>query len=357
MSVIKGRAAVSNESGRFEACQRFDFDDGWQVQEQPMTYKPKTDWLIDRAKTLINYNDSPDIDFDRSINPYRGCEHGCIYCYARPSHTYLGHSAGLDFETILYAKADAVSLLEKELAKPSYTPKPIAIGVNTDAYQPLERKLRVTRSILEVLLEARHPIYVITKSSLIERDIDILQEFAQHGLVSASISLTTLNHDLAMRMEPRATAPTRRLQTIEALSSAGIPTRLSLSPLIPELNEPEIESLIKAAAEHGAEAAFYILLRLPSELKTLFPEWLEAHYPFKMSRVLNALKSMRKDQLNQSEFGERFKGEGPRAEIIRSRFHKACDKYGLRAEREMEDLDCSQFRPPVLGGQQMRLAI
>jgi len=294
-SAIKGRGAVSNHTGRFESVVKFAVDDGWRTS---IDERVVTTWRDDAAKTIITRNKSPDIHFDRSINPYRGCEHGCVYCFARPTHTWLGHSAGLDFETRLYAKRNAAELLTQELAKPSYQCEPIAIGVNTDCYQPLERELGITRRVLQVLLDARHPVYLITKSSLIERDLDLLEQLATLNLVTVSITLTTLDNTLSRKLEPRATAPHRRLKTIERLSSAGIPTRVSASPVIPALNEEELDAIVAAGADAGACAAYAILLRLPHELQTLFPEWLEAHYPLRAERVLKAVRSMREDGLN-----------------------------------------------------------
>jgi len=346
----RGRGAQSNTSGRFEPLQRIDFNDGWQsdlAEESSL----RTLWREDQARTIISRNQSPDIHFDRSINPYRGCEHGCIYCFARPSHTYLGHSAGLDFERLLYAKKQAATLLRKELASRSYQCEPIAIGVNTDAYQPLERTLRITRQLLEVLLECRHPVYLITKSSLIERDIDLLEEFARFNLVTVAISLTTLDKKLARLLEPRAAAPHRRLRTMQTLAAAGIPVRVSMSPIIPALNEPEIDRIMQVSAEHGATMATCLLLRLPHELATLFPEWLEEHYPLRRKRVLDAMRMLRgnKEQgntLNDSKFGQRFVGDGPRADLIQQRFELACKRNHLMANRGHDDLNTQLFKAP-----------
>lgn len=347
----RGRGAQSNRSGRFEPLTRIDINDGWHndiAQESSL----RTLWREDHAKTIITRNQSPDIHFDQSINPYRGCEHGCVYCFARPSHTYLGHSAGLDFERLLYAKENAATLLRKELARPSYQCEPIAIGVNTDAYQPLERKLKITRQLLEVLLECRHPVYMITKSSLIERDVELLQQFAQLNLVTAAISLTTLDNKLASLLEPRAAAPHRRLRTMQTLADAGIPVRVSMSPIIPALNESEIDSIMKASADQGATMATCLLLRLPHELATLFPEWLNEHYPLRSKRVLNAMRMLRGDKtrgnnLNDSTFGDRFVGTGPRAQLIQQRFELACKRYGLAANREYRTLNTDLFSAPA----------
>lgn len=352
--VRKGRGALSNAAGRFEVLQRIDFDDGWStLSEDPSA--TRTRCFDDKARTIITSNQSPDIYFNRSINPYRGCEHGCIYCFARPTHTYLGHSAGLDFERILYIKRDAARLLKKELAKRGYACEPIAIGVNTDAYQPIERKLGITRSILKVMRDCQHPVFMITKSSLIERDIDLLQDLSKDNLVSVSISITTLDKKLARLMEPRATAPSRRLRTLETLSASGIKTRISVSPIIPALNEHEIEAIVNAAAAAGATAASYIPLRLPHELTTLFTQWLQTHYPDKAVRVINGLKSIRGDKLYNAEFGTRMRGTGARAEIIYNRFKLACKRAGLQSNRIFTErqstgewvLNTDKFVPPT----------
>ncbi len=347
--VRRGRGSVSNVTGRFEADRHHDIDDGWSSYAEPET-RVQTQWRNDTNRTIITRNQSPDIHFDRSVNPYRGCEHGCIYCFARPSHTYLGHSAGLDFETRLYAKRDSAKLLMQELSKRSYQCEPVAIGVNTDAYQPLEKKLGITREILEVLLEARHPAYLITKSSLIERDLDLLTEMAKQNLVSVCITVTTLDRALARKLEPRATTPARRMQTLKAVSDAGIPTRVSVSPVIPALNEEEIDNIVKVAAEAGAQAAYAIVLRLPHELQQLFPEWLAIHYPLRAERIMKAIRSVRDDKLNNADFGSRMIGSGPRADIIKQRFESACKRTGISVGRDFE-LDCSRFKPPETNGQ------
>lgn len=345
----RGRGSQSNRSGRFEPLQRMDISDGWSATGLPAeegASHEKTQWQEDRAKSVITKNTSPDLHFEQSINPYRGCEHGCCYCFARPSHTYLGHSAGLDFERLLYAKLDASTLLRKELANPSYQCKPIAIGVNTDAYQPLEKQLKITRSLLEVLLDTRHPVYLITKSSLIERDLDLLTALAERQLVTVAISVTTLDNTLSHRLEPRASAPHRRLRTIRNLASAGIPVRASVSPIIPALNEHELESIVAACAEAGVCGANAIILRLPHELATLFPEWLDAHYPLRKERILKAIRSLRGGKLNDSDFRSRFTGEGPRASLIQQRFRLACKRQGISAEREPVTLNRTSFVPP-----------
>lgn len=340
----RGRGAASNVTGRFESLRHQDIDDGWSSYTEPDT-AVTTQWRDDSNRTIITRNQSPDIHFDRSINPYRGCEHGCIYCFARPSHTYLGHSAGLDFETRLYAKRGAADLLKAELAKRNYRCEPIAIGVNTDAYQPLEKKLQITRTVLQVLLATNHPAYLITKSSLIERDIDLLSSMAEKKLVSVCMTITTLDRKLARNLEPRATTPHRRLKTLKRLSDAGIPTRVSVSPVIPALNEEEMDTIVAAAADAGAQAAYAIVLRLPHELQQLFPQWLEQHYPLRAARIMKAIRSVRENKLNNADFGSRMIGSGPRADIIKQRFELACRRSGLSVGRDFE-LDCSKFTPP-----------
>lgn len=347
----KGRGAQSNTSGRYEPLTRQAIDDGWQTPYEDPDTGNRTHWRDDTAKSVITRNDSPDLHFDRSVNPYRGCEHGCVYCFARPTHAWLGHSPGLDFERLLYAKRNAPALLKEQLAKPGYQPQAIAIGVNTDAWQPLERKLGITRRLLELFAETRHPVLCITKSHLIERDIDVLAELARQDLVTVSITITTLDHELARRLEPRATAPVRRLRTIEQLTAAGVPTRLSLSPVIPALNEHEIDSIVEASANAGAIEANAIMLRLPHELSELFPEWLKAHYPDRADRVLKAIRSVREGGLNNSDFQTRMLGTGPRADIIKRRFMSACKRAGIQAGRRPVTLDSSRFRPPSPGGQ------
>lgn len=353
-AALKGRGAVSNTSGRYETHTIHAIDDGWHTEAndgwQSISPAIRTQWQDDKSKTIITRNRSPDIHFDRSVNPYRGCEHGCVYCFARPTHTWLGHSAGLDFETRLYAKRDAAQLLRAELAKPAYRCQPIAIGVNTDAYQPLEKKLKITRQILQVLHDTNHPAYLITKSSLIERDIDLLQSMAEKQLVSVCVSVTTLDRTLARKLEPRATSPHRRLQTLEKLSKAGIPTRVSLSPVIPALNEDELDDIVAAAASAGVQAGYAIILRLPHELQTLFPEWLREHYPMRAERIIKAIRSLREDKLNNSDFNSRMIGSGPRADIIAQRFALACKRSGIHVGRDFE-LDTSKFSPPSQNGQ------
>jgi len=356
--MVKGRGAASNRTGRYEPLVRVAVDDGWNVSPDD-DGDSRTRWRDDAARSIITNNDSPDLHFDRSVNPYRGCEHGCIYCYARPSHAWLGHSPGLDFERLLYVKRDAPALLRKAFAARGYAPQPICLGTVTDAYQPLERQLRITRQLLEVFVDCRHPVLLITKSSLVERDLDLLRDLAADDLVSVTITITTLDNALSRRLEPRATAPQRRLRTLETMAGAGIPTRLSLSPVIPALNEPEIDTIVQAAADAGALEANAIMLRLPHELSALFQEWLAEHYPDRAARVMKAIRSVRDGQDNDADFGTRMLGTGPRADIIRQRFTLACRRAGILAGRRPVTLDTTRFRPPVVArpGQQRQLGL
>jgi len=347
----RGRGARSNHSGRFEAERRESFDDGWEGLGDLDVFK--TEVKEEAARTIITRNESPDISFDRSINPYRGCEHGCIYCYARPTHCYLGHSAGLDFETKLYAKMNAASLLERELAHPRYDPKLIALGTNTDPYQPIERERGVTRSILEVLERTSHPVGVVTKSALIVRDIDILQRMAERGLVKVLLSVTTLDRRVARAMEPRAATPEKRFEAIRKLSDAGIPCGVMAAPIIPGLNDPEIESILDAAYAAGAREAGYVLLRLPLELKEIFREWIATEFPDRAQRVLSLLQSMHGGKDYVAEFGMRQRGSGPYADQIAKRFRLAMKRLGYNAQRQ--ELRSDLFQAPVLAGQQMAL--
>ena len=347
----RGRGTRSNVSGRFEAERREAFDDGWEslAEQEPF----RTEVRAEPARTIITTNDSPDISFDQSINPYRGCEHGCSYCYARPTHSFLGHSAGLDFETILYAKTNAAALLEKELANPRYVPRTIALGTATDPYQPIERQHRITRGILEVLERARHPVGIVTKSALVARDLDILARMARHDLVKVALSVTTLDRETARRMEPRATTPARRIEAIRRLADAGVPAQVMVAPIIPGLNDCEIEGILEAARDAGASEAGYVMLRLPLELKDLFREWLATDFPDRANRVLHLLQSMHGGRDYTAEFGLRQKGRGPYAEQVALRFRLALKRLGLNSRRLALRKDL--FRRPVLVGQQMSL--
>ena len=349
-SVIKGRGAVSNASGRFESQQHEEFDDGW---SSPDESRPKTQVQVDASHSVLTYNDSPDLAFDRSVNPYRGCEHGCVYCFARPSHAYLGLSAGLDFETRLFSKPDAAALLQAALRKKAYQCKTIALGVNTDAYQPVERKLEITRSVLEVLQKFRHPVSIITKSSLIERDIDILGEMAADNLASVTVSITTLDTLLARKMEPRATAPQRRLQTIRNLAEAGIPVSVLVAPVIPVLTDPELDSILLAAKKEGVQSAGYILLRLPLEVSELFQQWLNEHYPLKAEHVMTRVRDTRSGRDYDSRFGTRMHGTGEFAGMIAQRFALASKKLALNSHEN--SLNCGDFQIPLRNGDQLRL--
>ena len=349
-----GRAAGSNESGRFERERREAFDDGWETIDEPAP-RCETIYARDAAKTILARNDSPDIPFDRSINPYRGCEHGCIYCFARPSHAYLGLSPGLDFESRIFVKEEAPLLLRAELARPSYQCRTIALGANTDPYQPAERRFQLTRRILEVLHELRHPVSIVTKSAMVARDSDILAEMARLRLASVAISLTTLDRKLARAMEPRAATPQRRLDTMRALSSAGIPVCVLASPMIPALNDSELDAILEAAAAHGAEAAGTILLRLPLELGPLFEDWLNRHCPDKAGHVLSLVRQTRGGKIYSSQWGRRMTGTGPYAELLQLRFDKACKRLGLNRRRTAFDLDRTLFRPPARPGDQLEL--
>ena len=346
-----GRGARSNNTGRFEKELRESVDDGWEGLGDLDAFK--TEVYEEPARTIITRNDSPDISFDRSINPYRGCEHGCIYCFARPTHCYLGHSAGLDFETKLYAKPNAAALLERELAHPSYKPEVIAIGTNTDPYQPIERERLITRSILEVLDKTSHPVGIVTKSALVVRDIDILARMAKRGLARVALSVTTLDRRIARAMEPRAATPAKRLEAIKLLSEAGIPTTAMVAPIIPAINDSEIESILETVRGAGAVSAGYVLLRLPLEIKTLFREWLATEFPDRADRVIHLMQSMHGGRDYTAEFGIRQRGTGPYAEQIGLRFRLAAKRLGFNEDRA--PLRTDLFQPPVLKGQQIEL--
>ncbi|MBB3118757.1 PA0069 family radical SAM protein [Pseudoduganella violacea] len=345
----KGRGAVTNMQGRYEVLGREAFDDGWN-QEEAEEDAPKvwrTQVSEETARSILSRNQSPDIPFNVSLNPYRGCEHGCIYCFARPSHSYLGLSPGLDFESRLFAKVNAPELLRSELAKPSYVVEPIALGVNTDAYQPCERDYKLTRRVLEVLQECAHPVGLITKSALIERDIDILGAMAQKNLAAASVTITTLDPKIARTLEPRAAAPARRLRTIKTLSEAGIPVGVSIAPIIPFVTEPDIERVLEAARDAGAIMGSYIVLRLPWEVNPLFQQWLEAHFPERAQRVMNRIRDMRGGKDYDANFATRMRGEGVWADLIHQRIEKTLARLGMigRGTR-YKSLDRSQFKRP-----------
>ena len=347
----RGRAAGINPAGRFESQERVAFDDGWQTLEDMPPFR--TEVQVEKPRSVITRNESPDIPFDRSINPYRGCEHGCIYCFARPTHSYMGLSAGLDFEAKLFAKPDAPRLLERELSKPGYKVKPIAIGTNTDPYQPIEREWRIMRQILEILDKANHPVVIVTKSALILRDIDILKSMAERGLVKVGISVTTLDRKLARTMEPRASTPTKRLEAIKALSVAGIPVAVMMAPVIPALNDHEIERILDSGKAAGASEASYVLLRLPLEVSPLFRDWLLQNYPDRYRHVMSLVRSMRDGKDYDAEFGKRMKGAGPYAWQISRRFEMATKRLGLmrRSLHLREDL----FVSPNSDGVQLSL--
>jgi DNA repair photolyase len=373
--LLRGRGALSNTVGRYERHARVLTDDGWSTpsQKPPAAPRPaddgwddgwrdddlvppplRTEVIRDATRTIIARNNSPDISFDRSINPYRGCEHGCIYCFARPTHAYLGMSPGIDFESRLFAKPNAAALLAKELSAPGYVPRTIAMGTNTDPYQPIEKKMRITRSILEVLREFRHPVGIVTKSPLILRDIDILSEMASMGLAKAALSVTTLDRKLARMMEPRAGTPSRRLQAIEALTDAKIPTAVMFAPVIPALNDSEMEAVLSAAGDAGARSAGYVLLRLPLEIKDLFREWLEGNVPDRAKHVMSLVRQMRGGKDYDSQWHTRMRGTGPYAEMIARRFHMATKRFGLN-QQSSRPLDTAKFRRPPRQGDQLAL--
>ncbi|MDH3228990.1 MAG: PA0069 family radical SAM protein [Alphaproteobacteria bacterium] len=348
----RGRGAVGNPTGRFEAALRVAEDDGWglgDAEPPPL----RTTLAVDSARRIITRNQSPDVPFDRSINPYKGCEHGCVYCFARPTHAYLGHSPGLDFESKLYWKPDAPALLEAELRDPKYRAATLALGANTDPYQPVERERKLTRRILEVLADYRHPVGIVTKSNLVLRDLDILTAMAREGIVRVAVSLTTLDRGLARRMEPRAPTPSRRLEAISGLAASGVPVTVLAAPIVPALNDHEIDAILAAAAEAGAGAAGYVLLRLPLEVKTLFADWLGTHYPDRAKRVMSLVRQTRGGQLYQSEWGKRQTGDGAYAEQIARRFEIACRRHHLHHDHT--PLDEGRFRRPPRAEDQMEL--
>ncbi|MEO3386156.1 PA0069 family radical SAM protein [Mesorhizobium sp. CAU 1741] len=347
----RGRAAGINPSGRYEPISRHVFDDGWSTLEELPPFK--TEVQVEKPRTIITRNSSPDISFDRSINPYRGCEHGCVYCFARPTHAYMGMSPGLDFESKLFAKPDAARLLERELAKPGYEPRTIAIGTNTDPYQPVERQWRIMREVLEVLEAHDHPVGVVTKSALVTRDIDILGRMAEKGLAKVALSITTLDRKLARTMEPRAATPPKRLEALRTLSDAGIPASVMIGPVIPGLTDQEVERILESAHAAGAREAGYIILRLPLEVSPIFKDWLLRHYPDRYRHVISLIRSMRGGKDYDAEWGKRMKGAGPYAWQIGRRFEIAAKRLGLNAEKQR--LRSDLFKKPGGGAEQLML--
>ncbi|WP_424931320.1 PA0069 family radical SAM protein [Amaricoccus macauensis] len=348
---VRGRGAARNPVGRFEPYAREPVDDGWEREEEPTVLR--TQVAIEEPRTIIARNTSPDIPFDRSINPYRGCEHGCIYCFARPSHAFLGLSPGLDFETRLTAKPNAPALLRRELSARSYRPRPIGIGTNTDPYQPIEKRLGIMRGVLEVLRETRHPVTIVTKGSLIERDIDILGPMAREGLVHVGISVTTLDRGLSRRMEPRAPAPERRLTVIRQLAEAGVPVRVMVAPVMPGLTDNELEPILEAGRNAGARSASYILLRLPGEVSDIFHDWLDTINPARARRILSHLAQMHDGREYNSDWGDRMRGKGTLADLLERRFALAVRRFGL--DGMQPPLRCDLFRAPGKTAEQLEL--
>jgi len=347
----RGRSAGINPSGRFEPTSRHVFDDGWNSLEELPPFK--TEVQVEKPRTIITRNESPDISFDRSINPYRGCEHGCVYCFARPTHAFMGLSPGLDFESKLFAKPDAARMLERELSKPGYQPRTIAIGTNTDPYQPIEKQYRIMREILEVLEARGHPVGIVTKSALVTRDIDILSRMAERGLAKVALSVTTMDRMLARTMEPRASTPTKRLEAIRQITDAGIPASVMVAPIIPGLNDPEMERILDSARAAGAREAGYVILRLPLEVAPIFKDWLLRHYPDRYRHVMSLIRSMRDGKDYDSEWGKRMKGAGPYAWQIGRRFEIAAKRLGLNVERRQ--LRTDQFVAGSGAGEQLML--
>jgi DNA repair photolyase len=345
VGVRRGRGATLNPPNRFDRAAPAPFDDGWQTLVTDFTDLPPlpTTLLRDASRSVISYNQSPDIGFDRAVNPYRGCEHGCVYCYARPSHAYLGYSPGLDFETKLLYKPDVADLLEKELRKPGYVARPLALGSNTDPYQPVERTLKLTRSVLEVLERFNHPVTIVTKSAGVLRDADILARMAERKLVRVCVSVTTLDPALARRMEPRAATPARRIQAIEELSRTGIPVGVLAAPMIPALNDAEMEKILETSSRAGARTGGYILLRLPHELKQIFEDWLHQNFPDRARHVLELIRETRAGALNEVKYGQRFTGTGVYADMLARRFTRAARQWGLD---HRDELECGLFRVP-----------
>jgi DNA repair photolyase len=351
MEGYRGRGALGNPEGRFVRQRVEAVEDGWYAEERADSIA--TEQQPEHARTILARNESPDLPFDQSINPYRGCEHGCIYCYARPTHAYLNLSAGLDFETRLFYKVNAAALLEQELSRRGYRPRVINLGSSTDPYQPIEREHRITRSLLEVLLRFRHPVTIVTKSHLVLRDLDLLQELSRRNLCQVSVSVTTLDEELKRRLEPRAPSPAARLKAIAGLAAAKVPVGVMAAPMIPALNDHELESIFEAAAAAGARSAHFILLRLPYDVKELFESWLREHAPLRAAHVLSRIRAMRGGALNDARFGSRFQGEGVEAKLLQARCERARRRYGL--EERGFTLDTAAFRVPAAGGAQLSL--
>ena len=351
-----GRGATVNPPVQFDSQATSPFDDGWDSLEELASLPAlRTELIKDSSRSVISWNSSPDIGFDRAVNPYRGCEHGCVYCYARPSHAYLGYSPGLDFETKLLFKPEVAELLEKELRKPGYRARTLALGSNTDPYQPVERTLRLTRAILQVLDRFNHPVSIVTKSAGVLRDLDILTGMAKRRLARVYVSVTTLDASLARRMEPRAATPSRRLQAIAELTKAGVPTGVMTAPMIPGLNDAEMEKIIEAAARAGAKHAAYVLLRLPHELRQIFQDWLQSHFPDRARHVLSLIRETRAGSLSDARFGHRFSGQGVYADLLMSRFSRAIRQWGLDEARE--GLDCTAFAVPGANKAEVQLSL
>ncbi|MFY2644198.1 PA0069 family radical SAM protein [Achromobacter insuavis] len=368
-AALRGRGAVTNVRHRFQKDDRVQVDDGWSASGLPADFvdavpntsvipilpdvrrapaAPKTIVTAEEARKILSRNDSPDIPFDVAVNPYRGCEHGCVYCYARPTHSYLGYSPGLDFETRLVAKANAVEALRAEISRPGYKPSPINIGSATDAYQPIERDWRLTRGMLELMLETRHPVTIVTKNALVARDLDLLAALAEHKLVVVYMSITTLDADMARTLEPRAAAPWRRLEAVRNLTAAGVPVGVLVAPVIPFINDDSMEHILQESKAAGAHYASYTVIRLPWEVKTLFEDWLNAHFPDRAQRVLHRIEDLRNGRRNDPNFGSRMRGTGIWADLLRQRFAVATRKLGLNRHRLA--LDCDRFQPPASAG-------
>lgn len=347
----KGRGAGINPEGRFEHVLREPFDDGWDAEPENDTPPLETHVTEERVKSIISRNASPDIPFTQSINPYQGCEHGCVYCYARPTHAYRNLSPGIDFETRLFAKVNAAEALRAELSRPNYKCEVISLGANTDPYQPIERRYRITRSILEVLSEFNHPVGIVTKNAMIERDLDILAPMAQKRLVNVYVSCNNLDHEIARRLEPRCSAPARRLEAMRRLSDAGVPVGVLVAPVIPFLTDDQVEGVLEAAWAHGARQAGYVLLRLPWEIKDIFKDWLERHYPLKAKHVMSRVHQMREGRDNDPDFGTRMRGTGELAELLAKRFEVACRRLGYGKGSRYVTLDTAKFAAPGGSGQ------